>query len=164
MISKKVILCGFFGVGKTSLFNRATEGKFSDKYLTTLGVNVKRKVLAIDDQALTIILWDIAGEVSQEKVPVKYFDGAEGLLYVFDLTRPSTYQSMIKDTEYLQTLCPQAALRVVGNKSDLLTAEALGQVIQELPRPCDVVTSAKSGENVEAVFLLIGRDMLGLNV
>lgn len=164
MISKKVILCGFFGVGKTSLFNQATEGKFSDKYLTTIAVNVKRKVLAIDDQELTIILWDIAGEVNQDKVPVKYFDGAGGLLYVFDLTRPSTYQSLVRDTDYLQTLCPQASLRVIGNKSDLLSAEDLTRVVEQLPRPCDVITSAKSGENVEAVFQLIGRDMLGLNV
>ncbi len=43
MISTKVILTGSFGVGKTSLFNQFLFSKFSEKYLTTIGVMSKKR-------------------------------------------------------------------------------------------------------------------------
>jgi small GTP-binding protein len=75
MISKKVILTGSFGVGKTSLFNQFIFNQFSDKYLTTIGVKVNKKVINIGGEDLSLLLWDIAGEVSQDKVPTSYFLG-----------------------------------------------------------------------------------------
>ncbi|RMF00096.1 MAG: GTP-binding protein, partial [Bacteroidetes bacterium] len=64
MISKKVVITGHFGVGKTSLFNRFISNTFSEKYLTTIGVRVDKKQLQIDGQDVSLILWDLAGEVS----------------------------------------------------------------------------------------------------
>ena len=90
MTSKKIILAGSFGVGKTSLFNQFIFNKFDDKYLTTIGVKVNKKIVDIEGRQLSILLWDIAGEVAQDKVPVTYFLGASGVIYVFDLSRPST--------------------------------------------------------------------------
>ena len=42
-ISKKVILVGHFGVGKTSLIRQFVHQKFSDEYLTTIGVKIDKK-------------------------------------------------------------------------------------------------------------------------
>jgi GTPase SAR1 family protein len=50
MISRKVILTGSFGVGKTSLFTQFIYNKFDDKYLTTIGVKVNKKSLDIDGE------------------------------------------------------------------------------------------------------------------
>ena len=91
MIKKKVILTGSFGVGKTSLFNRFVYSKFDEKYLTTIGVKVDKKSLTIEGEEVTLLLWDIAGEISQDKVPNSYFLESSAVVYVFDLTRPSTY-------------------------------------------------------------------------
>ena len=73
MISRKVILTGSFGVGKTSLFRRFISGTFSEKYITTIGVKVDKKVVEVHGQEVSILLWDIAGEVSQDKVPKSFF-------------------------------------------------------------------------------------------
>ena len=90
MISKKVILTGSFGVGKTSLFNQFIHQKFSDKYLTTIGVKVNKKTVTVNNEAVSLLIWDIAGEVSPDKVPNTYFLGASGILYVCLLyTSPS---------------------------------------------------------------------------
>ena len=62
MISKKVILTGSFGVGKTSLFNCFIHQQFSEKYMTTVGVRVNKKTLNVDQNDITLMLWDIAGE------------------------------------------------------------------------------------------------------
>jgi len=37
-LTKKIILTGSFGVGKTSLFSRFVYSEFDEKYLTTIGV------------------------------------------------------------------------------------------------------------------------------
>ncbi len=161
MISKKVILTGSFGVGKTSLFNQFVHSRFSDKYLTTIGVKVNKKVVNIGDEELSILLWDIAGEVSQDKVPVSYFLGANGIIYVFDLTRPTTYKNIMEDINYLKGLLPDGVVKIVGNKKDLVTESEIEGIKQDMALDCDLFTSAKTGENVEELFVLLGKEMLG---
>ncbi len=160
MTSKKVILAGSFGVGKTSLFNQFIYSKFDDKYLTTIGVKVNKKVIKIDDKELSVLLWDIAGEVSQDKVPVTYFLGASGVIYVFDLSRPTTFKNIPEDIEYLKGILNGGAIRLVGNKRDLITDEQLNQIKEQLDIPFDIATSAKTGENVEQLFEDLGRALL----
>ena len=161
MISKKVILTGSFGVGKTSLFNKLLYSKFSEKYLTTIGVKVDKKVMTIGDKELSMLLWDIAGEVSQDKVPNSYFLGASGIVYVLDVTRPITYQNISKDINYLKNLLPGVSLKVVGNKKDLISEEEIQQVKENCPVAIDVFTSAKTGEQVEEMFESLGKKLLG---
>lgn len=160
MTSKKVILAGSFGVGKTSLFNQFIYSKFDDKYLTTIGVKVNKKVVKIDDRELSILLWDIAGEVSQDKVPVTYFLGASGVIYVFDLSRPTTFKNIAEDIEYLKGVLNGGVIRLVGNKRDLVTEEQLNEIREQLEIPFDIATSAKTGENVEQLFEDLGRALL----
>jgi len=69
MLNTKVVLTGSYGVGKTSLFNQFLSEKFSDRYLTTIGVKVDKKVIQVNGHSISIILWDIAGERNQDKVP-----------------------------------------------------------------------------------------------
>ncbi len=160
MISKKVILTGSFGVGKTSLFNQFVYAKFSDKYLTTIGVKVNKKSIMVNGKELSMLLWDIAGEVAQDKVPTSYFLGASGIIYVFDLTRPSTYEKLEEDLDYLKNLTKGAVIKVVGNKKDLLSPEELHTVTQQVPVPFDILTSAKTGENVEQLFQVLGAELV----
>ena len=155
-----MILAGSFGVGKTSLFNQFIYNKFDDKYLTTIGVKVNKKVVDIDGRELSILLWDIAGEVSQDKVPVTYFLGASGVIYVFDLSRPTTYKNIVEDIEYLKGILDGGVIRVVGNKRDLVTDEELENIRKELELSFDIATSAKTGENVEELFFDIGKALL----
>ncbi|NNE29191.1 MAG: GTP-binding protein [Saprospiraceae bacterium] len=160
MLSKKVILTGSFGVGKTSLFNRFIFSRFSDKYLTTIGVKVNKKTININGRELSMLLWDIAGEVKQDKVPTSYFLGASGVIYVFDLTRPSTFKNIAEDLDYLNNIIPNSTTRVVGNKLDLLDQPGVDQVKAAISRPWDILTSAKTGENVEDLFHDLGKELI----
>lgn len=159
-ISKKIILTGSFGVGKTSLFSRFIYSDFDDRYLTTIGVKVDKKTIDIKEHKLNMMLWDIAGEVAQDKVPLSYFLGAHGIIYVFDLTRPMTYNNIGTDIEYLKNILPEGVMKVVGNKKDLVTPEHIEKVISSLPIMCDITTSAKTGENVEDLFKSMGEDLV----
>jgi small GTP-binding protein len=163
MISKKIVLTGCFGVGKTSLFNQFLYQRFSEKYLTTIGVKVDKKVINVNGRKLSLLVWDIAGEVAQEKVPQSYYLGASAVIYVFDLTRPSTWLNMRSDIDYLNGLLKGVLINIVGNKTDLVSPEQLDYVKAEVPLPPDLLTSAKTGENVEALFQSIGSALLPQN-
>jgi len=160
-IKKKIILTGSFGVGKTSLFSRFIYSEFDEKYLTTIGVKFDKKTINIDDDTnLNIMLWDIAGEVAQDKVPLSYFLGTSGIIYVFDLTRPMTYNNILADIEYLKNILPEATIKIIGNKKDLVTTAHIESVISGLPVECDMTTSAKTGENVEQLFQSMGEALM----
>lgn len=160
MISRKVILTGSFGVGKTSLFRRFITNTFSEKYITTIGVKVDKKTVEVEGQEVSILLWDIAGEIKQDKVPKSYFLGASAIIYVFDLTRPSTYKNINEDMEILNGILPDSILKIVANKADLVNANAIDIIASELDMPIDVITSAKTGENVEELFLGLAAEFL----
>ena len=160
MLSRKVILTGSFGVGKTSLFSRFIHDSFSDRYITTIGVKVDKKSVEVEGQKLSILLWDIAGEVTQDKVPRSYFLGASAIIYVFDLTRPSTYKNIDLDINYLKDMLPDALIKVIGNKKDLLEDDKLATLETELASITSMLTSAKTGENVEQLFQSIARSFL----
>ena len=160
MISKKIVLTGCFGVGKTSLFNKFLYQKFSEKYLTTIGVKVDKKVIDVNGNKISLLIWDIAGEVGQDKVPQSYFLGSSAIIYVFDLTRPSTWLNIQADIEYLQNLLNGVLIKVVGNKIDLISPGQLENIKSDLPLPWDILTSAKTGENVEDMFYSIGNSLI----
>lgn len=158
MLSKKVIITGSFGVGKTSLFNRFLFDTFNEKYLTTIGVRVDKKNITVEDQEVSLIIWDILGEVSQDKVPRSYFLGTSAVIYVVDLTRLATFENVESDLLYIEKLNPGCVITLVGNKKDLLTeAELIG--IQDKLN-FDMLTSAKTGENVEQLFQNIGNALI----
>lgn len=158
MISKKVVITGHFGVGKTSLFNRFLTNTFNEKYLTTIGVKVDKKSIVVNGEEITLILWDLAGEISQEKVPRSYFLGASAVIYVFDLSRPATYSRLDDDLRYIQSLLPYALIKKVGNKKDLVDNEILKKIHGETSP--DFFTSARTSENVEELFSGIGKSLL----
>ncbi|MCB0637141.1 MAG: GTP-binding protein [Lewinella sp.] len=158
MISKKIVITGHFGVGKTSLFNRFISNTFSEKYLTTIGVRVDKKTVIINGEEISLILWDLAGEVSQEKVPRSYFLGASAVVYVFDLTRPATYKRIEQDLTFINSVLPDILVRKVGNKRDLVGDEVLSKVQAEVAP--HIFTSARTGENVEDLFRGIGEALL----
>ncbi|OJJ21173.1 GTP-binding protein [marine bacterium AO1-C] len=159
-VSKKVILVGNFGVGKTSLVRRFVFQEFSDEYLTTLGVRIDKKVVELAGNTVNLILWDIAGEVTQTKVPVSYYLGAHGVIYVFDVQRPSSFENIAADLEYIRSKLPDAPICVIGNKKDLISDGELKNLSEQLPVDVSFFTSAKTGENVEKMFAQIAQHML----
>lgn len=159
MVKTKVLLTGNFGVGKTSLFQQFIHSKFDERYLTTIGVKVDKKEVNANGETVEMFLWDVAGEISQDKVPVSYFLGAHGIIYVFDLTRPMTYQNLSTDITYLKKIAPKAVIKIVGNKKDLVSSEQINLVTSKLEISHDILTSAKTGENVNDLFQRLAYDL-----
>lgn len=159
-VSKKIVILGQYGVGKSSLIRQFVHRKFSDKYLTTIGVHVQKKVLEINGTQLSMILWDLEGDTSISKIRPAYLIGSSGLIYVFDLSRPYTYAEVDQEINLLKAQFPNEPLKIVANKKDLVGDTDLDQILVNLTVACDFVTSAKTGESVDDMFHNLGEDLL----
>ncbi|MBN1542697.1 GTP-binding protein [candidate division KSB1 bacterium] len=169
-ISKKICMLGAFGVGKTSLVRRFVYQKFDEKYLSTIGVQISQKLMPPVDltgdrlQQHNFILWDLAHIEKFTPVIKNYFRGSHGAIIVFDLTRPEGMEqySVFLDP-YLQ-MNPDNPLVFVANKNDLFegdpsTIEAIETLGRRFHAP-HLLTSAKSGENVEEIFQRLSRQLV----
>ena len=163
MIQKKICMLGATGVGKTSLVSRFVSNVYSDKYLTTVGVKVDKKVVTVGEDAATLLLWDIYGEDTFQKVRTSYLRGAAGYLLVADGTRQLTLEA----ARTLQTAAEGVAGRVpfvlVLNKIDLMHEWQVDD--KPLWRIADegwpiVRTSALTGAGVEEAFMKLTRAMV----
>jgi len=152
------MLAGTFGVGKTSLFDRFVHGIFKEEYLTTIGVKVDSKEVQLENgDVIKLMVWDVAGEVSQDKVPTNYFAGTNAVIYVFDLARQMTLSNLQQDLDYLREILPEGVIKVVGNKKDLVTEGQIAEIQNKVH--VDKITSAKTGEQVEELFAEIAYDL-----
>ena len=153
-------MVGHFGVGKTSLVKQFVHNKFSDQYLSTIGVKVDKKVVQTLEVEVTMMLWDIEGKKDLSELPKSYFMGASGIIYVYDLSRPATFGTVNESLGFLKGLAPPAIIKVAGNKRDLLTDEGLKNAQNEMIIQPDFYTSAKTGDNVEAIFQALADEMV----
>ena len=140
--------------------NRFVHQKFSSQYVTTIGVNIEKKVVELAQATVSMIIWDIAGETSQTKVPDAYKLGTHGVIYVFDLTRPDTFRHLDDDVAILRKKLLDVPILLIGNKKDLLTEKTQQEIIDSLPLPPYALCSAKTGENVEALFFELAKQMV----
>ncbi|OQA19759.1 MAG: Ras family protein [Chloroflexi bacterium ADurb.Bin360] len=169
VIQRKVCLLGAFAVGKTSLIRKYIEGCFDDKYLSTIGVKISRKSVHLEGGALSLILWDLAGSEEYNGVQTSYLQGATGGIIVCDLTRAETLDEWRRYTLRLRQVNPQARIILVANKADLVASRVLSDgdlraaaaaCASDGAIPPYLLTSAKTGENVEAAFLCLAQQLL----
>lgn len=159
---RKVCLLGDGGVGKTSLVRRFVEDSFRDEYIVSFGTKVSKKVLEIGDVELTLMLWDILGQKSDDSLHSAYYKGANGAMLVCDVTRAQTIEHLDKWKASFLKVAPEAKIILVANKTDLEAKVPMGQLMAKAEGLGGemIMASAKSGEGVEAAFLKLGAAVM----
>ena len=159
VVQKKVCLLGDFSVGKTSLIRRFVEGRFDDKYLSTIGVKISRKQLARPTHQLNLLIWDLAGGDNHDNKLSGYLRGAAGAIIVCDLTRDTTAYAFARYTEQLRKFNPKAAIVMAANKIDLVEHRQISDAqLTEISQEIDATllyTSAKTGLNIDQTFIAL---------
>lgn len=157
MIRKKILLLGDFSVGKTSLVRRYVDGAFDDKYLTTIGVKISKKIVEINGVECELLIWDVEGSTPSKKISLGYYRGASGAIFVGDITRRDTVANLKEHKEIFLAENPGADNVTAYNKADMLSEIARERLVVD----DDVfLTSAKDDENVETLFLELANKMM----
>lgn len=159
-VSKKIVLVGHFGVGKTSLVRRYVDSAFSEDYLVTLGVQVKKKTVDLKEGSVNLIIWDLEGKTSVADMRGSYLLGSDAFIYVFDLTRPVTFDNLSENLDHLKSNYPEVPIELVGNKVDLFNDGELDEFLGKNGLDNITATSAKNGTNVEELFEKLANSLL----
>ncbi len=156
---KKICLLGDGEVGKTSLIRRYVLDQFDDQYIQTFGAKVTKKVLDLEDVSLTLMIWDVLGQKTQKTLHSSYYTGANGVLLVCDMTRPDTFEHLNHWAADLMEVSGEIPVLVLGNKCDLeMKIDPLDLEDFAATLGCSfMLTSAKTGQNVQEAFMAIGQ-------
>jgi len=154
----KLLMIGDSGVGKSSLLLRFTSDSFDD-LSPTIGVDFKLKLMTIGGKRLKLTIWDTAGQERFRTLTSSYYRGAQGIIFVYDVTRRETFTNLseiwAKEVDLYST--NQDCIKMlVGNKVDrenerVVTKQegiALARQLGCLFLEC----SAKTHVNVENCF------------
>jgi small GTP-binding protein len=176
-VKAKICLVGEAAVGKTSLIRRYVLNDFDDKYITTLGAKVSKKQMEFQVPnngfrvGMDMTIWDIMGEKGfRDLVKEAFFVGTRGILAVCDITRHDTLKEL---DDWIQSV-----FKVVGNipviyavnKIDLKDEVLLMYGDAELEQSTRafeaqfLYTSAKTGENVEKAFKMLGERIVETSI
>lgn len=162
MLQKKICLLGDFAVGKTSLVRQWVEGRFDDKYLSTIGVKISRKTLRRAYGELTLLVWDLAGG-EEFNTQAAYLRGVAGALIVCDLTRRSTLLALERYAGQVRTVNARAPLVLVGNKIDLTTDRVVSDAdLRDMSAALGgpfCLASARTGNQVEMAFVRLAEQL-----
>jgi small GTP-binding protein len=154
-VQKKICMLGGFSVGKTSLVKRYVESVFSESYLTTVGVKIDKKTVALGDRPISLILWDLAGEDDLASLRLSYLRGAAGYVLVADGTRPATIEMALAIRKRVAAEYGALPFAMLINKRDLQDQWTVSDKdLEELRRDGWWVrpSSARTGEGVEDAF------------
>jgi len=159
----KIAIVGNGGVGKTSLVLRFCEQTFKENYIMTIGSNFSTKTIELPEHPglnVKLQLWDLAGQKHFSFVRPPFYRGATGIIFVFDLTRRSSFADLDGWKEEVEKVIgPGKPYILVGNKIDIADGEGREVSTQdgesyksELGAQSYFETSAKEDISVENIF------------
>ena len=138
-IEYKVILIGNSAVGKTSLFKKLTTGQFSEKNISTIGMDKRTLEVEIESNGkkpVEISLVDTAGQERFRAITKNYFKESDGVLLLYDVTNIESFKNVEiwiesiheslgnhKDSKYV--------IFLIGNKIDLIGVDGKERMVTE---------------------------------
>jgi len=162
----KITVIGDGGVGKTSLIKKYTKGSFKKEYIKTLGAQFSKYDEKIEDNAVKLFFWDIAGQKEFSFMRPTFYKGSKAAIIVFSHASDEIDKSFDHISEWhddIQKYCGNIPIVLFGNKIDLVDNELNESKVKEIVDKRDFLgyykTSAKTGNGVVTAFQAIIKDL-----
>ncbi|XP_023240214.1 ras-related protein Rab-30 [Centruroides vittatus] len=166
---QKVILCGEYGVGKTSLFRRFATNTFvpySDRS-STLGLDHYDKIFKVSGREIKLQLWDTGGMERVASITSSYYKFAEAAILVFSFDNPDSFNILSQHLLDIVSYAENAKIFLCGNKIDLVHhMDITDSDIEAFCEQCHNLisgvykTSCKTGAGIEEMFTDIARQLV----
>ena len=161
----KLILCGDYGSGKTSLMERHIYGVFKEERQTPISKTKVKLTIKVRNEKETLLICDTNGEEKYKSLQTKHYLKADCAIIVFDVSNPSSFESVDYWITVIKTYEPNIPLLIVGNKIDKRIEIQYEQAFAYCTdHKCELIyCSAKTGKNVNKVFRRIIHTYLNSN-
>ena len=125
ILNIKLLTLGESYVGKTTLIlnymNPNIKTTNLERLYPTIGVDYQKKSVTIDNRNINVEIWDTAGQEKFKKITGQYYNGADGIILIFDITNKESFE---KISFWIQDLSNKidldnTCLILIGNKTDL---------------------------------------------
>jgi len=118
----QILLVGNSGVGKSCILMRFAQDKFLDSMTSTIGVDFRVKMMDVAGKRCKLSVWDTAGQERFRTLTSSYYRGAQGICFVYDVTRRESFEDLeavwMREVE-LYSNVESAVQILVANKVDL---------------------------------------------
>ncbi|XP_059632070.1 ras-related protein RABA5c-like [Cornus florida] len=160
----KVVIIGDSAVGKSNLLSRYARNEFNMHSKATIGVEFQTQSMDIDGKEVKAQIWDTAGQERFRAVTSAYYRGAVGALIVYDISRRTTFDSVSRWLDELNTHSDTTVARMlVGNKCDLENIRDVsieeGKNLAEAEGLFFMETSALDSTNVKKAFEIVIQEI-----
>ncbi|GMM33812.1 Rab family GTPase [Saccharomycopsis crataegensis] len=93
--SLKLLLLGSAGVGKSALLIRYSDNYFDEfDSKTTIGIDLKVKLVDVDHKLFKVVLWDTAGQERYRTITPSLYKDTQGILLVYDINNKKTFDEL----------------------------------------------------------------------
>mmetsp|Transcript_38292 Transcript_38292/g.101370 ORF Transcript_38292/g.101370 Transcript_38292/m.101370 type:complete len:393 (+) Transcript_38292:56-1234(+) len=158
----KALSLGSGGVGKSTLIKRYCEGRFVQKYITTIGIDYGVKPVKLNGHDLKVNFFDTSGGDEFKEIRVEFYEKSNAVMLVYDVTNRKSFAELDLWIEEARSRgCPVSRkhksagdmpfVALCGNKTDLpkrVVSKADGVDFAAEHGMHYFETSASSGENV----------------
>mmetsp|Transcript_66112 Transcript_66112/g.137802 ORF Transcript_66112/g.137802 Transcript_66112/m.137802 type:complete len:204 (-) Transcript_66112:43-654(-) len=163
-LARKIVLVGNSGVGKTALVLRFVQGTYKDDYPGTIGGSYLAKQITVEGVPFNLQIWDTAGQERFRSMVRIYYRGASAAILCCDVTDAASFQQLpVWVGELKNVLGDDVILEIACTKCDLQNKCVTREQVEEYGKTIGasvIETSAKSKENVEALFETLAQRLL----
>ena len=166
--TKKVVLIGDSGVGKTSIISRFTTHKFDRGCQMSLNSQFTQKTMEFPkyNKSLQFDIWDTVGQEKYRSLTKIFYKSADVIIFVYDITSENSFNS-IKNYWYTETINntdKNPILVLAANKSDLYKDEKInnseGKNYANEIKAIFGKISALSNSGINRLFENIGKKII----
>jgi Ras-related protein Rab-5C len=160
----KMVVLGYYSVGKSSLVLKYVKGEFNPDEESTIGASFLTKTIFTRDCSIKLEIWDTAGQERYNSLIPMYYRGAQVALIVYDITSVESFETAKRWVEELKYEKPREFVRVlVGNKSDLADERKIeyqdGKSYADSQGLLFFECSAKNGDYVADLFSAVAENV-----
>ena len=160
----KCVCVGSSAVGKTSIILRYTTGTFREYYAPTLGADFSTKRVDVGSDNVRLQIWDLGGQDFLGNVRAKFYSGARGVVFMYDVTRSDTLEELEGWRNEVSSHVKDYTSLIVANKTDLegerVISEDEGRKFAESLGAEYIETSVKLNEGVADTFTAIAKQII----
>jgi small GTP-binding protein len=162
-LSFKIIIIGDPGVGKSCISVKAIKDKFIEGYETTVGFDFFTYCIKMNGQIIQLKIWDTCGQEVYRALIHNFFRNTSLAILVYSIDNKESFKNLNFWLNDLKTQSnPDIKIILIGNKKDLnekreVTLEQGEKFYKEKQFQLFVETSAKTGENIQEIFLESAR-------